>query len=325
VTSQAKFDWNRACRLKIIERAQLLPIPSRARLRAGVLLRVIESHCRESESCFLQVKTIQTEMRCSERTAQYAIADCRSAGLMTVESRPGRCSVFTLNWSLLVDLSRELIEEAVWTAMRRYHDQILASRHHNAGVQDVSSGGCKMRTKGVQDAHQRGARYAPINPTTEAQVNTGLETWSETGVLMRGQGTDAAASKQCPGRHHSFSKLTVAVLGNNQRLDDWIADALSQGLPCLTRSESDRLFVFASAERALHNPKVKNPVACFIALLSRKDLRKNVSCDDEDRASERLKDLANPHRRHPETRKRAAEAHESDWDPDLVLAQMERC
>ena len=121
---QTEFDFNRAAKLKIIERAQLLMLNVRSQLRAKSLLKVIESHSRENPKCWLSIETIRIEMGGSESTVHRAIADCEAAGLLSVIRAKHACSTFALNWSLLIDLSRESIPTETWDLIRAGFDSI---------------------------------------------------------------------------------------------------------------------------------------------------------------------------------------------------------
>lgn len=148
---QQEFDFKRAAKIKIIERTQLLFFSVRSQIRAKALLKVIESHSRDHQSCWLSVETIRIEMGGSARTVQRAIRDCEAAELLVVTRHKHSASTFTLQWSLLIDLSRESMDEDTWSQIRKSFDAVKTNREHSAR-------GCHFDTARVTDRPLKGDR-----------------------------------------------------------------------------------------------------------------------------------------------------------------------
>ena len=88
-----------------------------------------------------------------------------------------------------------------------------------------------------------------------------------------------------------FTKLTTEDLGDDATLLDWFNAATRRRAPVVISSESDRLNVFAAAERALEVGA--NPVALFAHIVAGHQWHL-ISLAQEDRARKRLHALHRP-------------------------------
>lgn len=204
---QQAFDFQRAAKLRIIERAQLLMLPLKAQLRAKSLLTRIESHSRDHASCWLSIDTLRIEMGASERTIQRAIKDCEAAGLLRVVRHKRAASTFSLEWSLLIDLSRETLDEVTWSQIRDGFDAVSNSRQ---GCQINHPRVTDQLIKGDRSARQVSPLSAPRIPskkpsTTEATKQNQTTTFKfdfqavvvaleDQGILAGGQSVLAASA-----------------------------------------------------------------------------------------------------------------------------------
>lgn len=208
---QQEFDFRRAAKIKIIERTQLLFFSVRSQIRAKALLKVIESHSRDHQSCWLSVETIRIEMGGSARTVQRAIRDCEAAELLVVTRHKHSASTFTLQWSLLIDLSRESMDEDTWYQIRKSFDAVKTKREHSVR-------GCHFDTARVTDRPLKGDRCgndmsplsAPLipskkptttEPTKQNQTTASDFEWAEVvaeldkeNILAGGQSVLAASA-----------------------------------------------------------------------------------------------------------------------------------
>ncbi|MFM9961853.1 MAG: hypothetical protein ACKV2Q_11580 [Planctomycetaceae bacterium] len=96
----------------------------------------------------------------------------------------------------------------------------------------------------------------------------------------------------------AFAKLTTKDLADNATLLDWFNAAVRRKNPVVRDTETDRLNVFAAAERALEVGT--NPVALFAHIVGEHKWQL-ISCEQEDRARRRLHSLrkAQLNQRHP--------------------------
>lgn len=90
-----------------------------------------------------------------------------------------------------------------------------------------------------------------------------------------------------------FSKLTEQVLRDDESLASWFAESCRVKSPLFSDTDSDRLMVFAAAERAFDVVAKDggNSVAIFASIVSKPDNRKTITQSQEDRANARLKRL----------------------------------
>jgi len=108
-----------------------------------------------------------------------------------------------------------------------------------------------------------------------------------------GNGITGTGARARSGRG-VFEELTTAMLGDARALDAWIRHASARCRPIVSKSDEDRLRVFAAAERALECGD--NPVALFTSIVSKRQWRL-LSAEQEDRANAKLKTLLPPPRR----------------------------
>ena len=176
MSSQLKLDWNRAARLRIVERCQLVGISPRARLRVKSLLRVIESHCREHEACMLSAQTIATEMGSCRRTALRSIAEAEANLLIEVERVSHQASTYKLAWPILLDLCQDSLTDDSWLQLLAAWDQRQAGRRGDtsaAGGVTLNARGVTFSHGGVTFSHRGGDIYAPKSPLSpnESQLS----------------------------------------------------------------------------------------------------------------------------------------------------------
>lgn len=190
-SAQKQFDFNRAAKIRIIERAQLLMLPLRAQLRAKSLLKVIESHSRDNLSCWLSIETVRIEMGGSESTVHRAIADCEAAGLLLVTRAKRACSTFKLQWSLLIDLSRESMDSDTWSLIRAGFDEVQKrrSRVSDAHSKGVTCGSEMTPLSAPESLLRIPPPQKPSNDTTQQNKTTafGFE-WQAVVVALENEG-----------------------------------------------------------------------------------------------------------------------------------------
>jgi hypothetical protein len=283
---QTTFDFNRSSQLRIIELCNLVVLPVRARHRAKSLLKALDSHIRSGKTCFLMESTLAIEIGCSTvRTVRRAIGDCEAAGLITVNRRLGRSSEFSLNWSLLLDLSQDRLDDDLALKIRSHLDAVLEAR------KPIEPRTLQTPTP---DRCARNPGQMRPEPRTDAPPVTGYQNRKETRSLKSGVYRQEASLGERFLQPSFLDKLNHLDPTDNAALNDWYEEA-SHALVnplLLPDNETDRLYVFAAAEHVLRrrDKLAKPPIACFKSLISnRLRLQKNITDEDYDRAHRRIK------------------------------------
>lgn len=119
------------------------------------------------------------------------------------------------------------------------------------------------------------------------------EAASPTMVFAFAKRTGNKAKTKNSQRPKRIPPLTTADLRSDAKLLAWFKAATSQQNPVVRDSYTDRLNVFAAAERALELGD--DPPALFAYIVGRKQWEL-ISCAQEDRAQHRLRRLRNPER-----------------------------
>ena len=119
------------------------------------------------------------------------------------------------------------------------------------------------------------------------------EAASPTMVVRFGKkaGNKSQPKNRKPGKR--IASLTTEDLRDDAKLLDWFNEATKRRNRVLRDNETDRLNVFAAAERALEVGD--NPPALFAHIVGEQQWQL-ISCEQEDRGWQRLKRLRNPGR-----------------------------